>query len=255
MGTSLHAIVADMEKKILGISWLNGRFDAAALERGAVSGSWLCPAAVNDEVDFGIALVEAVRQTHFTGTQIMVVLDHRSLLFHVQETPPAAEKLVGQMLQRLIERNQFFEGKALWSRLDLPGAKDKSRFLLALLPEAFVQTLVRTCGDQGFELTGIFPLAAVLDTELRALGVAPSETVLLAIDLGGALHLLLGKGDGTVLFSRTLLTGDAIGSERVLQEINRTLHFAQQQFAAKVTQMFVSGASAFSVAGRVNRCS
>src|SRR5438067_1539599 len=130
MGTSLHAIVSDMSKKILGISWLNGRFDAAALEGGAVSGSWLCPAAVNAEV---------------------------------------------------------------------------------------------------------------------ALGIAPAETVLLAIDLGGALHLLLGKGDGTVFFSRTLLTGDAIGSERLLQEINRTLHFAQQQFAAKVTQMFVSGASAFSV--------
>ena len=236
-----------MAKKILGISWLNGRFDAAALEGGAVSGSWLCPAPVNDEVDFGIALVEAVRQTHFSGTQIMLVLDHRSLLFHVQETPPAAEKLVGQMLQRLVERNQFFEGKALWSRLDLPGAKDKRRFLLALLPEAFVQNLVRTCADQGFELAAIFPLVAVLDAKLRALAVAPAETVLLAIDLGSALHLLLGKGDGTVLFSRTLLTGDAIGSERVLQEINRTMHFAQQQFAAKVTQMFVSGANAFSV--------
>src|SRR3989442_499504 len=103
MGMPIRAIIADMAKKVLGISWLNGRFDAAALEGGAVSGSWRCPTPVNDEADFGLALAEAVRQTRFTGGQVMVVLDHRSLLFHVQETPPAAEKLVGQMLQRLVE--------------------------------------------------------------------------------------------------------------------------------------------------------
>src|SRR5256885_2302892 len=158
-----------MAKKILGISWLNGRFDAAALEGGAVSGSWLCPAPVNDEVDFGIALVEAVRQTHFSGTQVTLVLDHRSLLFHVQETPPAAEKLVGQMLERLVERNQFFDKRAVWSRLELPSAKGKRRFLLALLPEPLVQHLVHSSAAQGLELEGIFPLAAVLGTELRAL--------------------------------------------------------------------------------------
>src|SRR5437660_11544389 len=105
MGRPLHAIVADMAKKVLGISWLNGRFDAAALEGGAVSGSWLCPAAVNDEGDFGIALAEALAQTHFSGTEIMLALDHRSLLFHVQETPPASEKLINQMLTRLIAPN------------------------------------------------------------------------------------------------------------------------------------------------------
>src|SRR2546423_15028919 len=124
-----------MAKNILGISWLNGRFDAATVNGSSVVGSWLCPTAVNDEAGFGVALAEAVRQTRFAGTEVMLVLDHRSLLFHVQETPPAAEKLVGQMLQRLIERSQFFEGKAAWSRLTLPVANSKRRFLLALLPE------------------------------------------------------------------------------------------------------------------------
>src|SRR5436309_12139883 len=96
-----HATSANVAKKVLGISWLNGQFNAASLNGGAVSGSWLCPTPVNDEAEFGVALGEAVRQTHFTGSQVTLVLDHRSLLFHVQETPPAAEKLVGQMLERL----------------------------------------------------------------------------------------------------------------------------------------------------------
>src|SRR3954468_10987119 len=103
-----------MAKNVLGISWLNGRFHATAIEGGDVSGSWLCPTAVNDEAGFGVALAEAVRETRFTGTQVTLVLEHRNLLFHVQETPPAAEKLVDQMLQRLVERNQFFDSKAVW---------------------------------------------------------------------------------------------------------------------------------------------
>jgi len=151
------------------------------------------------------------------------------------------------MLPRLIERNQFFEAKAVWSRLDLPSAKDKRRFLLAMLPESFVQKLVNVCADHGMELIALFPLAAVLENQLGALGSGHADTVLLAIDLGTALHLILGKGDGTVLFSRTVAIDDPIAYDRTLQEINRTLHFAQQQFGAKVTQMFVSGDNAFKV--------
>src|SRR5882672_4485868 len=83
-----RSIRANMSKKILGISWLNGRFHAAALNGSAVSASWACPQPVPYEADFGEALAEAVRETRFTGTQVVVVLDHGSLLFHVEETPP-----------------------------------------------------------------------------------------------------------------------------------------------------------------------
>jgi hypothetical protein len=234
-----------MSKKVLGVSWLNGRLEAVASSGSAVSGTWLCPTAVADEADFAVAVAEAVRQTKFSGTQVALVLDHRSLLFHVQETPPAGSKLVGQMLQRFIDKSQFFDSKAVWGRLDLPKAKGKLRFLLALLPEPLVQRLVERCASQGLHLAAIFPLAAVLDAQLRAAAHAPDDTVLLAADLRGALHLLLGQGDGTVLFSRTVATGSAPGDDRIVQEINRTLHFAQQQFGAKVTQLFVLGAEAF----------
>src|SRR5439155_24338297 len=55
--------------------------------------------------------------------------------------------------------------------LDLPSAKDKRRFLLAMLPESFVQKLVNVCADHGMELMALFPLAAVLENQLGALGL------------------------------------------------------------------------------------
>src|SRR4051794_15145508 len=140
-----------MSRKVLGISWVNGHLEAAALNGSKVSCSWLCPTAVNDEVDFGVALAVAVRQTHFTGTQVMLVLDHRSLLFHVQETPPAADKLLSQMLQRLVERSQFFDSPAVWGRQELPKAKGKPRFLLALLPQPLVARITEACAAQHLE--------------------------------------------------------------------------------------------------------
>jgi hypothetical protein len=48
-----------------------------------------------------------------------------------------------------------------------------------------------------------------------------------------------------VLFSRSVLLGGALQSDRAAQEIARTLHYAQQQFSAVVNHLFVFGSTAF----------
>lgn len=234
-----------MARKTLGISWLNGRFHAAALTGGAVTASWSAPEPVTDSAGFAAAVADAIRATRFGGAQAMVIIDHRNLLFHVQDIPPAEGKVVDQVLDRLIGRGHFFEEKAAWGRLGLPGSKGRHRYLLALLPESLVQGLVDACAVQRVELVGIFPIAAVLGDQLRLVAAQEGETVLLAADLGDAIHLLLGTGDGQVLFSRTVATAGQQPAERAAQEINRTLHYAQQQFGATVNKLFVYGAQAF----------
>lgn len=238
--------VLDMSRKVLGISWLNGSF-SAALEGSSLSASWACPTPVNDEPAFASALAEAVRQTSFSGSKIMLVLDHRSLLFHVQETPPGADKLIDQLLERAVEKSQFFPEQAAWRRLSLPSAKGRRRFLLALLPSGFVRGLAELCAAQRLELVGVFPLVSVLAEHLRALPVPEEETVLLGARVGDAIHLLLGKGDGAVLFSRTIVTGASLVAERLVQELNRTRQFAQQQFGAHVSRLFIFGSETFRV--------
>src|SRR4029079_13216245 len=181
-----------MSRNVLGISWLNGRFRAVA-NGGRDAASWTCPTLVHDEQEFATALEEAIRQTRFSGRRLVMVLDHRSLLFHVQDTPPGAEKLVDQILQRTVERSHFFEQKAAGSRLKLPAKKGPQRFLLALFPESLLRRLAEICESQDLELVGAFPLPSVLDDALRTLGVPHDETVLLAADIGGGLHLTVGK--------------------------------------------------------------
>jgi hypothetical protein len=247
----LVPVPVDMSRNVLGISWVNGRFHASAIKGRTALRLWSCPTPVHEDSEFASALAEAVAQTGFMGSKVMLALEHRRLFFYLQDTPPAADKVVDQLLQRAVERNNFFEERTVWSRLSVPPAKSRPRFLLTLMPEALVCSLAEICDAQGLELLGVFPLPAMADDTLRSLSVPQDEAVLVAADLGDALHLLLGKGDGTVLFCRTVTNVDAskpsASIERASQEINRTLLFAQQQFGCNVTQLFVSGTDAFNV--------
>jgi len=234
-----------MSKKILGISWLNGRFHAAALNGSTVLASWASPQPVPHEGDFAEALAEAVRQTRFTGAQVVVVLDHGSLLFHVEETPPVKGRVLNQLLERSVAQNHFFEEEAAWGRVDLPALKGRQRALLALAPKSLVQRLTAACTALRLNLAALVPTAAVLGPHLRELSIPAEETVVLATDLGGSLHLLLGRGDGQVLFSRSVVLGGTLQNDRAAQEIARTLHYAQQQFSATVNHLFVFGSAAF----------
>lgn len=236
-----------MARQTLGISWLNGRFHAAALAGGTVTASWSSPLPVPDGPALADAVAEAVRQTRFCGTQAMMILDHRNLLFHVQATPPAEGKAVDKILEGLVGRSRFFEEKAAWGRLALPGLTDRHRYLLALLPESLILSLVAAFASRRIELIGVFPVVAVLGDQLRLLAAQEGEAVLLAADLGDAIHLLLGTGDGQVLFSRTVATDGKPAAERVAQEINRTLHYAQEQFGATVNKLFVYGSAALAM--------
>lgn len=236
-----------MLKKILGISWLNGRFHAAALNGSTVSASWACPQPVPYEADFGEALAEAVRQTRFTGTQVVVVLDHGSLLFHVEETPPVKGRMLRQLLERRVAQNHFFEEQAAWGRIDLPAFKGRQRTLLALVPQSLVHNLSTSCAALRLNLAAVVPTAAALAPHLSQLSIPADEAIVLATDLGGSLHLLLGRGDGQVLFSRSVLLGGTLQSDRAAQEIARTLHYAQQQFSVVVNHLFVFGSAAFAV--------
>ena len=185
-----------MSRTVLGISWLHGQFRAVVLTGSSVSAAWTRPLAVIHDADFAPALAEAVRETRFAGTRVVIALEHRSLLFHVQETPPAKGAMLRQLLDRLVKQNRFFEENAAWGHVALPSGKGRPRYLLALLPESLVQQLTEACAGQHLQLTAVLPLAAVLGSQLRQLPVPPEEIVVLAADLGGALHLLLGRGDG-----------------------------------------------------------
>ncbi len=232
-----------MGKQLLGITWLHGHFHAVNLATGSAGTGWTSPAPVQTVAEFTTALGEAIRETGYRGQKAIVVLDHRNLLFHVQEAPPAKGRLLGKLLERLVAQNQFFDEPAAHAHLELPEAKGQHRHLLALLPRSLVNGLNAAFADHGLHLDALWPAAAVLAPQLSELPAPPSEVIVLASTIGDSMNLLLGRPDGKLLFSRTVALGSNTASqvERAAQEINRTLHYAQQQFGALVNHLFISG--------------
>ena len=66
-------------------------------------------------------------------------------------------------------------------------------------------------------------------------------------DLGGSHGLLVGRGDGQVLFARSIGASRGETEGRLDQEINRTLYFAEQRFGVKVGRLVAVGARCFSL--------
>ncbi len=234
-----------MARNVLGITWIHGAFKASALAGDAVIAAWTAPQAVESGTDFSSALAQAVRETGFKGAHFAVVIDHRNLLFHLQETPPAKGAMLVRVIDRLVAQSQFFEDTALWRRIDLPESKAGHRSLLALLPQSLQQAIEDAGTALGLQLTRLVPPAAIVVRQLNKLDAAPDEAVILATDFGGSLNIVLGRTSGQLLLSRTVVTAGRVQGDRAAQELNRTLHFAQQQFGATVNRIFISGEQSY----------
>lgn len=244
-GTSPVASRLSMARNVLGITWIHGAFKASSLAGDTVVAAWVAPQPVESGTDFAAALSQAVRETGFKGRHFAVVIDHRNLLFHLQETPPAKGAMLVRVIDRLVAQSQFFDEAALWRRVELPESKSGHRCLLALLPQSLQQAIEDAGTALGLQLTRLVPPAAIVARQLDKLDAAPDEVVILATDFGGALNIVLGRVSGQLLLSRTVVTAGRVQGDRAAQELNRTLHFAQQQFGATVNRIFISGEQSY----------
>ena len=169
-----------MARHVLGISWLHGWVQAISMAGDAVIANWVAPAPVNTPAEFAAALARAVQETHFKGQRVAVVVDHRNLLFHVQETPPAKASVLGKVLERLVAQSQFFDEPAAWQHVELPASKNGHRCLLALLPQSLIRSMDDACTELDLQLVALIPPATVVARALKKLNAPAEETVILA---------------------------------------------------------------------------
>ena len=230
-----------MSKKTLGVSWLNGNFRVVACRGNKVKASWEKSSPVEHPGEMAPLLREAVKKTHYKGADVHLVLDHRQLVYHLQDAPLGKPSSLKSFLQRKVAQNQFYEESAAWSYHSPVPGQDKQRFLLTLLPDAVVRGLVGAFDDAGLVLSGIFSPGALLAAQLPQLHLQSNESALLVADLGGVLCLVAGTAGGDILFCRHLSCSTPAMRARAGQEINRTLLYVQQQFGVSINTLWVYG--------------
>src|SRR5439155_24583906 len=68
-----------------------------------------------------------------------------------------------------------------------------------------------------------------------------NEVALLAADTGGTTTVVIGRKDGQIYLCRTLSSSWSTQAERVNVDLNRTLLYVKQQFAAAVNSVWLFG--------------
>lgn len=234
-----------MIKKVLSVSWLNGHLQAVVCQGSVVKDAWSCPVAVEHVGELAPKIREAMTQLRYQGEDIFCVLDHRHLVFHLQETPPGSLASLRPLLERKIMQNRFFDEEAVWAAHPPLMGKSHQRFLLTLLPTSVLSGLTGVCEELGLIPTAVFSPASVLSRQFKHLHLQANEATLLVADLGGALCLVAGYGDGQVLFCRNISGSSSQQRLRAGQEINRTLLYVQQQFGTPINSIWVFGSTVF----------
>lgn len=225
----------------LSVSWMHGRFEAVAIQRGEVTGTWQLPRAEDDPSRFGDLVKQAAAHTGYRGTTVSVLLAHPRLVHQLLETPPAKGAALRAVVQRQVDRLKVFDGEAAWGFQPALPTKNSASVLAHLFPRTVLEQLVKGAETAGFHLTTVLPATVALQSQLARLPLKSEEVALIAGDTGNQTTVVVGRGDGQVLLCRSLDTGRGEGAAGLAVDLNRTVLFVSQQFGTPVGSVWLFG--------------
>lgn len=226
---------------LLSLSWIHGRLEAVAIQRGQVTQVWERPEVCDEPGRFGELVKEAASRTKFHGTSVSLVLAHPRLTHQLIETPPAKGAALKALVQRQVERLKVFEGEPVWSFQRALPTKNAQSVLVHLLPRQLLDMLVSGCERAGFHLISVTPPTGVLQNQLHELPGGDEDVALIAADTGATTTVLVGRRDGQLILGRSLDAGHGSNPSNLAVDISRTVLFTAQQFGVNVGSVWLFG--------------
>ena len=227
----------------LGLAWVHGQLHATGYRRQAPVGTWASPAPVETVEQFEQALDAALQALDFGGTEAFLILAHEQFVHQMENAPAFSDAAARAYLRGRVERHVQDHGEVLWVSQRAESNRKDASYVLHLLPSEFYLRINEIALRRRLDLTRILPLLVPLQVELGNLGEPAGLPVLLAAEAGAA-TALVGRTPREVLFTRTTLATWRSEPSRVAVEINRSLLYAKQQFAAAVDRLWLVGAGA-----------
>lgn len=231
-----------MDSNLLCLSWLNGRFRAAVLNRGTRGTTWERPGVVEDFAGFEDALSEAVAATHASGRQVAIVLAHPRHIHQLLEMPPLKGANLGKFLRRRVPTLKTFDGDAAWACQPAMPTKNSHAVLLHIFPQNLVDQLVAGCAKLDLELVRLLPTTAVLSSQLKGLPVPREELAMVVAETGSSTTVVIGTSDGRVCLGRVLQGCWEQQQDSLAVDLTRTIGFAEQQSGLVVGSVWLFGA-------------
>lgn len=229
----------------LSVAWIFGRFEAVAITRGSVTGSWTAPDPVKDPGQFGAAVKKAVAETGYHGSTLHLVLAHPKLSATHISTPAARGSSLEKLLEREAEKEKTFEGPAAWCYQPTPTSKSGSGVLLHLFPAQLLEQLTRAAQrSAGLSLVAAVPASAVLHGQILGLQVPLTDAIMVLANTGENSLMLVAQREGPVLLARSVPATWEKSLPSLFADLNRTVLYVNEQFGIEVAAIFLFGPGA-----------
>jgi hypothetical protein len=233
-----------MSETCLCLTLFNGQLRALAVNRGRPGGSWQAPEPVDDFIEFGSVLKEAVKQTKYEGGNVALVAAHPRLVCSLVETPPIKGRNLQRFLARRVRQLKTFGTEAASSFQTTVPTKNASGVVLHYFPKPFLDELAQGCVQADLRLTKVFPVSAILARHLGELPLQPDEVALLAAETNGAINVVIGGKDGRIYLARSINSSWNTHPDRVNVDLNRTILYVRQHFGVIVNSVWLLGEGA-----------
>lgn len=225
----------------LSLSWLHGRFEAVAIHKGELSGTWSAPESTEDLSRLPNLIQQAIAHTGYHGTTTTLLLAHPKLTQQLVESPPAKGAALTALVQRQIERLKGFEGPAAWSFQPILPSQKTHGVIAYILPRSFLDDLVDAARQANLHLVSVLPATPALVQQLQRLPIPAEDLTLLVAETGSDLTLVVGRNNGSLALVRSLDSSRSAAPEALAVDLNRTVLFVAQQFGASVASIWLHG--------------
>lgn len=225
----------------LSLSWMHGRIEAVAVQRGEPTGTWEKSGVGDDPAQFGEWVKEAAARTGYRGGTVTLLLAHPRLTHQLIEVPPARGSALRGLVERQVEKSKVFEGAPAWAYQPALPTKNSQSVLVHLFPRDLLDRLVSETQRAGLHLVGVTPSTAVLHAQIGRLPLKQDEVALVAGDAGGMTSVVVGRADGQLLMARSLDGTRTRDKGGVAVDMSRTLLFVSQQFGVNVAGVWWFG--------------
>ena len=232
----------------LGLAWIHGQFNAVALHKGEITGSWHAPDPCDDLSLLADLVQRSAQQTGYQGSTVHLVLAHPRLAHQLVEIPEATGPALQLLVRRQVERLKVFEDAAAWAFEKAEASKNSANALVHLLPQAILDQLSKAVEKAGYHLASVLPPTSILHAQLTRLPLGKTDVAMLAADFGGNMTVVVGRREGPLLLARSIDATRARGVAGLAVDLNRTLLYVSQQFGVNLNGIWLFGAG---MAGRI----
>lgn len=227
----------------LGVSWLNGHFQAVAIVRGEVAGTYGSMLPVEDFHNLADHIQKAAKHTGFDGTAVSLVFAHPRMIQQVIDVPPIKDAALKAYVQRQINQFKTFEEPAAWAAQPAAFTKSKQGLLVHAFPKALVEQTQRGLEKTNLRLRNVTPVSALLEDLLSRLDLDDDQPVLIAAETAQLVSMVLARPGGQVFLARSVVGGWTQGASRIAVDLKRTILFANQQCGIRVNALWLVGAA------------